>query len=85
MIEMFDDGIAMLMLLQSPQIELMGITIVTGNTRTEAGTANAIRQLEGLERSDIPVIIDTPPHASRQDSPKSERVLDMIRHVFDDI
>ncbi|MGP1585224.1 MAG: nucleoside hydrolase [Schwartzia sp. (in: firmicutes)] len=61
MSEMFDDGIAMLMLLQSPQIELMGITIVTGNTWTEAGTANAIRQLEGLERSDIPVIIDTPP------------------------
>lgn len=27
MVEMFDDGIAMLMLLQSPQIELMGVTI----------------------------------------------------------
>ena len=54
MVEMFDDGVAMLMLLQSPQIELMGVTIVTGNTWTEDGTANAIRQLEGLGRSDIP-------------------------------
>lgn len=61
MVEMFDDGVAMLMLLQSPQIELMGVTIVTGNTWTEDGAANAIRQLEGLGRSDIPVVIGTTP------------------------
>ena len=42
MVEMFDDGVAMLMLLQSPQIELMGVTIVTGNTWAEDGTANVI-------------------------------------------
>ena len=61
MVEMFDDGVAMLMLLQSPQIELMGVTIVTGNTWAEAGTANAIRQLEGLGRDDIPVVVGTTP------------------------
>ena len=72
MVEMFDDGVAMLMLLQSPKIELMGVTIVTGNTWAEAGTANAIRQLEGLGRDDIPSLSAQPPCASKNGSSKSK-------------
>lgn len=57
MVDMFDDGVAMLMLAKSPQIELIGITGVIGNTWVETGTASAIRQLEGINRLDIPVAV----------------------------
>ena len=32
MVEAFDDGIAMLMLARAPQVELLGVTTVVGNT-----------------------------------------------------
>ena len=32
MVELFDDGTAMLLLAKSPDIELLGVTVVTGNT-----------------------------------------------------
>ena len=57
MVDLFDDGVAMLMLAKSPQIDLLGITIVIGNTWAETGTASAIRQLEGINRLDIPVAV----------------------------
>jgi len=57
MVDLFDDGIAMLMLAKSPRIELVGVTIVIGNTWAETGTASALRQLEGINRLDIPVAV----------------------------
>ncbi len=60
MTEMFDDGVSMIMLERSPDIDLLGVTIVTGNTWTEDGTAFAIRQLEGLGVRDVPVAMGEP-------------------------
>ena len=36
----------MMMLAESPKMDLKGVTIVIGNTWVETGTASAIRQLE---------------------------------------
>ena len=56
MVDLFDDGVAMMMLVQSPEVELLGVTTMTGNNWAPACTASAIRQLEGLGVKDIPVI-----------------------------
>lgn len=55
MVDLFDDGVAMLMLADSPRIDLLGVTICIGNSWVEDGVASAIRQLEGFGRTDIPV------------------------------
>ena len=56
MVELYDDGIAMLMLTASPEIELLGVTVVAGNTWVEEGTAYALRQLEGAgHAASVPV------------------------------
>ena len=57
MVNLFDDGVAMMMLAKSPQTELLGVTVVIGNTWAETGTASALRQLEGINRLDIPVAV----------------------------
>lgn len=54
MVEGFDDGVAMLALAQSPGIELIGVTIVAGNTWVSDGVAYALRQLE-IAGKNIPV------------------------------
>ena len=56
-VDLFDDGVAMLMLAKSPKVELLGVAVVIGNTWVETGTASAIRQLEGIKRTDIPVLM----------------------------
>lgn len=48
MVEAFDDGIAMMMLQRAENIELLGVTTVTGNTWSREGAAYAIRQLEAI-------------------------------------
>ena len=55
MVDLFDDGVAMMMLADAPNMDLKGVSIVIGNTWVETGTASAIRQLEGFKRTDIPV------------------------------
>lgn len=55
MVDLFDDGVAMMMLAKAENVELLGVTTVFGNTWTETGTASAIRQLEGIDETDIPV------------------------------
>ena len=55
MVDLFDDGVAMVMLATSPKVDLKGITIVIGNSWAEDGTASAIRHLEGLGRTHMPV------------------------------
>jgi inosine-uridine nucleoside N-ribohydrolase len=50
-----DDAIALLLALASPEVELLGVTTVAGNTTLERATANAIRVLEHVGRADVPV------------------------------
>jgi inosine-uridine nucleoside N-ribohydrolase len=50
-----DDAIAILLALASPEVELLGITTVAGNQTLEKTTANAIRILEFVDRTDVPV------------------------------
>jgi inosine-uridine nucleoside N-ribohydrolase len=50
-----DDAIALLLALASPELELLGVTTVAGNQTLAKTTANAIRVLEHVERSDVPV------------------------------
>ena len=54
MVEAFDDGVAMVMLANAPNIDLVGITTVTGNSWVQEGTAYTLRQLE-IEGKNIPV------------------------------
>lgn len=50
-----DDAVTMFMLLQSQQVDLLGVTVVSGNSWVEAGTAYSLRQLELVNREDVPV------------------------------
>ncbi len=50
-----DDAIALLLTLASPELELVGVTTVAGNQTLAKTTANAIRVLEHVERTDVPV------------------------------
>ncbi|MBO4295420.1 MAG: nucleoside hydrolase [Desulfovibrio sp.] len=54
MVEMFDDGVAMIMLANAPNIDLVGITCVTGNSWVQEGVAYAARHLE-IEGRSIPL------------------------------
>jgi inosine-uridine nucleoside N-ribohydrolase len=50
-----DDAMALLLALASPELELLGVTTVHGNTTLDRTTANALRVLELAGRSDVPV------------------------------
>ncbi len=51
-----DDAIALLLALGSPaEVELLGVTTVSGNQTLEKTTANAIRVLDHVGRDEIPV------------------------------
>jgi inosine-uridine nucleoside N-ribohydrolase len=50
-----DDAIAILLALASPEVELVGITTVHGNQTLDKTTRNALRVLELVGRSDVPV------------------------------
>jgi pyrimidine-specific ribonucleoside hydrolase len=50
-----DDAIAILLALASPEVELRGITTVAGNQTLDKTTRNALRVLELVGRTDIPV------------------------------
>jgi inosine-uridine nucleoside N-ribohydrolase len=50
-----DDAIALLLALASPEVELLGVTTTYGNQTLEKTTANAIRVLELVGRSDVAV------------------------------
>lgn len=54
MVVLYDDVVAM-MLANHPNIDLLGVTIVPGNTWISEGTAYALRQLKLLNRTDVPV------------------------------
>lgn len=50
-----DDAMAIQFALNSPEIEILGLTTVYGNVDLEKTTANALRLLEIANRTDIPV------------------------------
>jgi inosine-uridine nucleoside N-ribohydrolase len=50
-----DDAIALLLALGSPELQLLGVTTVSGNQTLEKTTANAIRVLDHVGRADVPV------------------------------
>jgi len=50
-----DDGMALLLALQSPEVEILGITTVAGNESLERETSDVLRMLEIVGRADIPV------------------------------
>jgi inosine-uridine nucleoside N-ribohydrolase len=50
-----DDAIALLLALASPEVELLGVTTTYGNQTLEKTTANAVRVLELVGRTDVPV------------------------------
>jgi inosine-uridine nucleoside N-ribohydrolase len=50
-----DDAIALLLALASPELELLGVTTTYGNQTVEKTTANALRVLELVGRTDVPV------------------------------
>ena len=68
-----DDAIALLLALASPELELLGVTTTYGNQTLEKTTANALRVLELVGRTDVPV-------AAGADAPL-ERELVVAAHV----
>lgn len=52
-----DDSLAIMLALNSPEVEVIGITIVAGNSPAELGFKNAKRVLKFLGRLDVPVYV----------------------------
>ena len=50
-----DDAIAILLALASPELELVGVTTVSGNQTLDKTTANALRVLEFVGHGEVPV------------------------------
>lgn len=50
------DQQSMLLLIQSPRAEVLGITVVTGDAWLQSETAHTLRMLELIGRTDIPVV-----------------------------
>ena len=71
-----DDAIALLLALASPEVDLLGVTTVHGNQTLPKTTANALRVLDLVGRTDIPV-------AAGADRPL-ERELVVASHVHGD-
>jgi len=52
-----DDSMALMLALQSPELEVLGITTVMGNDSLERATSDVLRMLEIAGRTDIPVYV----------------------------
>lgn len=50
-----DDAMALLLALRSPEIDVLGVTSIYGNSTIDATTRNALNLLDFAGRSDIPV------------------------------
>src|ERR1700679_1871750 len=58
----------LLVLIQSPQVEVLGITVVSGDQWRDEEVAHTLRLLEIIGRSDIPVVPGAPfPLVRRRD------------------
>src|SRR5258708_30396004 len=65
------DQQSMLLLIQSPQTDVLGITVVTGDAWLKSEVAHTLRMLELIGRTDIPVVAATevapaPPEEKKQ-------------------
>lgn len=52
-----DDALALMLALASPELEILGITVVCGNVPARMGAENALKILKQMGRMDIPVYI----------------------------
>ncbi len=52
-----DDALALMLALSSPELNVLGITIVCGNVSTDKGAKNALKILDWMDRTDIPVYL----------------------------
>ncbi len=52
-----DDAAVLFMLAHSENVEILGVTLVAGNTWVEEGAAYGLRQLEIIGRTEIPVLM----------------------------
>ncbi|XP_022930098.1 probable uridine nucleosidase 2 [Cucurbita moschata] len=50
-----DDAMAIFLALQSPELDVLGLTTIFGNVYTTLSTRNALHLLEIAGRTDIPV------------------------------
>ena len=50
-----DDAVAIMFAALHPELNLIGVTTVNGNTSVEHTTDNTLRVLDWIDRSDIPV------------------------------
>jgi inosine-uridine nucleoside N-ribohydrolase len=50
-----DDGMALILALKSPELQILGVTTVAGNETMQRATSDALRVLEIANRTDIPV------------------------------
>ncbi|UCF44236.1 MAG: nucleoside hydrolase [Planctomycetota bacterium] len=75
MVVLYDDGVALMMLANQPDIDLLGVTIVSGNTWVADGAAFTLGQLELLNRPDVPVAMGVryPLRPSRYENIQLER------------
>jgi inosine-uridine nucleoside N-ribohydrolase len=55
-----DDALALILALRSPELDVKGITVVHGNVSVDQGTANALKVLELVGRTDVPVASGAP-------------------------
>src|ERR1700751_5179308 len=47
---------ALMLLLESPEVRLLGITVITGNSWRDEEVAHALRLVEGLGKTEVPVL-----------------------------
>src|SRR5688572_33201862 len=52
-----DDAMALFFVLNSPELEILGITTVAGNRSLNVATTDVLKVLEVTERSEIPVYV----------------------------
>ena len=53
----WDDSMALMLALQSPEFEILGVTTVAGNESLERATSDVLRMLEIAGKADTPVYI----------------------------
>ena len=52
-----DDALALMLALCSPELDILGITVVSGNVPAKKGAANAAKILQWMNRPDISVYL----------------------------
>lgn len=71
------DQMSMMVLLQSPQVKVLGITVVSGDEWAPEETAHTLRMLELIHRTDVPVVRGTVfPLVRTEPESMAARVLD---------